>query len=244
MTSSWGLRLATMAQSVGLATETLGRDLHTVGRTVQEHSLAKIEALAGGLVAPVAFAGITRFAGVAISPVVVAVASLALGAGGFLAVDIALQREAERRRRQFRSHFSTYLGLVTQGLAGGAGIETALADAAALGDSWGFDLIASGLAEARLANKSPWVVLERLGEQHGLAELEELAGTLALAGAAGARIRESLQVRAASLIEHELTESEAEAGSVTENMSVPIGLMSAAFMVVLGFPALYRIALL
>ena len=55
-------------------------------------------------------------------------------------------------------------------------------------------------------------------------------------------MREALEVRATALIERELYESESEAGSVTENMSIPLGLMTTAFFVVVGYPAIYRIA--
>lgn len=238
----WGSHLVTLAQSLGLHSEGLRRDLRVMNRSLEEHTLEKLRTMAAGLVIPAAGWFVASAAGFQFNPLWFAAGAVTLAVGGFLAVDFQLQAEASDRRREFRAHFATYLSLVTQALAGGAGVETALAEAAELGDSWAFERLRQALAEARLANQSPWVVLRRYGENLGLADLEELAGTLTLAGAAGARVREALEVRATALIERELYESESEAGSVTENMSIPLGLMTTAFFVVIGFPAIYRIA--
>ena len=238
----WGRHVVTLAQSLGFHGEALRRDLRVMNRSLEEHTLEKLQTLAGGLAIPAFGWFVATAAGFDVSPLWFAAGAVMLAIGGFLAVDFQLQADARDRRREFRSHFATYLSLVTQGLAGGAGVETALAESAELGDSWAFERLRQALAEARLSNQSPWLVLQRYGENLGLADLEELAGTLALAGTAGARVREALEVRATALIERELYESESEAGSVTENMSIPLGLMTTAFFVVVGYPAIYRIA--
>jgi len=82
----------------------------------------------------------------------------------------------------------------------------------------------------------------RLGEELGIDELSELAASLALAGAEGARVRSSLQAKAISMRAHELSEAETSDQAATERMSLPIVLLLAGFMVLIGYPALMRVA--
>ena len=65
--------------------------------------------------------------------------------------------------------------------------------------------------------------------------------SVGLAGTEGARVRESLAAKAASLRSHELSQAEAEAQSASERMSLPVVLLFLGFLVFVGYPALDRI---
>lgn len=60
---------------------------------------------------------------------------------------------------------------------------------------------------------------------------------MSLAGTEGARIRDSLTIRAATLRAHQAAALEARANSATERMSMPVMLLAAAYMLFLLYPA-------
>jgi tight adherence protein C len=126
-------------------------------------------------------------------------------------------------------------------LAGGAGVESALRDAAAIGEGWSFVQLHNALETTVLTGETPWAVLSRLGAELSVPELAELAASLSLAGTEGARVRESLAVKATSLRDHALAEAEAEAQSTTERMAVPVVMLFLGFLVLIGYPAVHAI---
>jgi tight adherence protein C len=70
-----------------------------------------------------------------------------------------------------------------------------------------------------------------------VSELSELAASISLAGTEGARVRDSLAMKASTLREHAMAEAEAEAESTTEKMAVPVVLLFLGFMILIGYPA-------
>ena len=122
-------------------------------------------------------------------------------------------------------------------LAGGAGIEQALRDATSSGDSWPFATITRCLNDAALQGRSPWHTMSDTAERLGLDVLAELAAGMALAGESGARTRESLIARAASLRAHELHDVEAHAAASTEKMGAPVAFLVIGFVLLIGYPA-------
>jgi tight adherence protein C len=155
--------------------------------------------------------------------------------------DVLARRLAAERRRAFRYALSSYLDLVNVILAAGAGVETALSDAADAGHGWAFNQLRSTLARARLAGESPWRAFARLGEELDLPELRETASGLALAGTHGARVRASLQARAQAMRNRDLADMEGHAEAATERMSVPSVVLVVGFIVFVGYPAAYEI---
>mgnify|MGYP003288252196 CR=1 FL=1 len=148
---------------------------------------------------------------------------------------------AEKRRRSFRHAVGAFLDLVAISLAGGTGIEGALHGSVALGRGWGFARLGEALDHARLAGQTPWVALARVGEDLGVSELRELAASLVLAGHEGAKVRQSLAAKAASVRLHQLADLESEAAEATERMVLPIGLLFFGFLVFIGYPAVAAI---
>lgn len=148
-----------------------------------------------------------------------------------------LHSDAERARREFRHALAAYLELVAILMAGGAGVETAMFDAAAAGRGTAFRHIRAALSAAQARREPPWRLLGELGDRLGVRELEELRAAMTLAGG-GALVRESLVAKAAGIRQRDLAELESEAQSRSETMVLPVALMFAGFLVLIGYPAL------
>lgn len=177
-------------------------------------------------------------AGVALPATVLVIGTPAIGAGFAWLPRIALRREAEVRRREFRRALSCYLDLVAMSLAGGRGAPQALPEAAALSEGWAFRMIADALATARLSGAGPWRGLGELGDRIGVGELRELAGALALVGDHGARVRDTLSARAATLRRRALTDAEGQAAQADQAMGIAQVLLAFGFLILVAYPAL------
>ncbi len=236
-----GRPLARLAARLGLQPSWLRRDLAIMGRPLERHLADKaVLALFGLLLAPATAAG---FAVIGISlplPLPLA-ASLLLAVGGFFLPDAGLRADAAARRRDLRHALGSFLDLTVIALAGGAGVEGALTDAASIGHGDAAIQLRRALQTARLRRKPPWAALGRLGDQLGIDELVELAASVSLAGTEGAKVRASLAAKAVSLRAHQLAEAETQAQSATERMSLPVVLLFAGFLVFIGYPAIARV---
>ncbi|WP_018639371.1 type II secretion system F family protein [Parafrankia elaeagni] len=229
-------------RAAGLPTTSLRQDLTALGRSVEAHLAEKATAGLAGLLFP-SVVGLAFAAGGRPFPPVLPVAlALFLAVGGFLLPDLTVKAEAARQRRAFRHALSAYLSLIQVLLAGGAGVETALTDAATIGTGWPFVAIRRTLRTARETRVSPWVALGRLGADLQISELTELADAVALAGTEGARVRQSLEAKAAALRVRQAQDAEADANAATERMSIPGVLIAIGFIVFVFYPALTQIS--
>ncbi|SER08061.1 Type II secretion system (T2SS), protein F [Lentzea xinjiangensis] len=234
-------RIAGIAGSFGLPTARLRADLTVVGGDVERHLVAKaIGALAGAaLVSVIGLALVFR--GDGLPWVTSAGAIAAFAAVGFLLPDFRVREAAQSRRSAFRHALSAYLNLVRILLAGGAGVDSALADAAEVGTGWAFHQLRQALVTAQVTRTTPWEGLERLGEDLEVRQLSDLAAAVGLAGTDGAKIRSSLASKARALRTRELTDSEGEARAATERMSLPLVLLMLGFLLFIGYPALVSV---
>ena len=157
--------------------------------------------------------------------------------GGWLYARVDLASDADKARRQFRHALAGYLELVTILMAGGAGVETAMFDAAATGRGSAFRHLRSALTAAQARREPPWRTLGELGARLGIGELEELQASMTLAGG-GALVRDSLTAKAAGIRMKDLAQLESEAQSRSETMVLPVALMFAGFLLLIGYPAL------
>jgi hypothetical protein len=162
---------------------------------------------------------------------------LPLGVCGWFYALVDLTSDAKKARRAFRHALASYLELVTILMAGGAGTETALYDAAAIGRGSAFRQIRTALSAAQARREAPWLSLGVLGSRLGVTELQELEASITLAGQ-GARVRESLMSKAQSMRTKDLSDLESEAQARSETMVLPVALMFAGFMLLIGYPAL------
>jgi len=225
----------------GRSSPRLASDLAVTERSGAQHAIDRLSTvlLLAGL--PVAAAVAAGVAGVTVPAVTVVVAVLAGVPVGWWACDLSLDRAARQARREFRQALATYLDLVITLIVGGAGVETALADASAVGSGPAFRHLRAALASAAERRQPPWRALGRLGVRLGVGGLEELAAAVTLAGENGASVSDSLAVKADALRDRELDEERADAERSSEAMSLPVVAMGLAFVVMVMFPALVRL---
>jgi tight adherence protein C len=234
-------RIEVMAAERGWQLGRQRQDLSLVSRTVGTHLAMKVAAAVGlFLLGPFVWT-VMAVAGVGLPTAIPAVAAVAFALIGFFLPDLVLRSEATARRRDFRRSVGVFLDLVAMNLAGGRGLPEALLAAASIGDHWSMVRIRQSLANARLYGTTPWVALGDLGKEIGVDELEELSGALVLAADDGAKIRSSLSARAATLRRRELTQAEGEEGEKSQSMLVAQMLISTAFLIFLGYPAVSQL---
>jgi len=228
--------------SVGrTATRIVRQDLRVIGRSPEEHIARHILLLLVGLLwAPATF-GLMALGGVNVSWALPVWVSLIFGTIALVIPTLAVRSEAAERRRSFRHALGCFLDLVAVRLAGGAGVDSALAGSAAAGDGWVFAEIRQCLTEARLRGEPSWQGLAALGEATGIAELQELAASAGLAGDEGARVRVSIAAKARAIRMRGLADAEGAAQSASERMSLPVVLLMTGFIVFLGYPAVARV---
>jgi tight adherence protein C len=217
------------------------QDLAVLGRSPERHLAEKVTLAAFGLLFVPAATALLATGGMHLPVVLPVWGSLLFLVAGFFLPDLGIRTDASRRRRDFRHALSSFLDLVVVALAGGGGVETALADAASVGSGWAFSSLRRALDQARLARQTPWAALGRLGHELGVVELSELAASVALAGTEGAKVRASLAAKAASLRTHQLAEAETADQAATEKMSLPVVVLFAGFLLFLGYPAVEKV---
>lgn len=233
--------LSAPLRALGLPRPRTIADLAVLDRPVATHLADQMLAVLAGLVLP-PLAVTVLTTGTMFGPATPLWVSLAGGAGGWALAESTVHAEAQRRRAELRHALSAVLDLVVISLAGGAGLEQALDDACADTSGWAAARLNHAVGTARLLRVPPWRTLGRLGEDVGVVELEELAATMSLAGAEGARIRASLTARAATLRAHQGAALEAQANAATERMGLPVMLLALAYMTFLMYPAIAAIS--
>jgi tight adherence protein C len=239
--TSWATRLGAPLETLGLPGERIRRDLTAIGRPVGTHLAEKATLAIVGLLVPVLLHGLLLLADTDVGFNFPIISGIVLASGGFLLPDLRVRAAAARLRTGFRHALSSYLDLVWITLAGGAGVDSALHDSAAIGHGWAFAQIQRALSAAMLTRSTPWARLHQLGEELGVTELAELAASVSLAGTEGAKVRASLAAKAAALRAHQLSSAEADAQSATERMSLPVMVLLLGFLTFITYPALTQV---
>ncbi|MGH3251921.1 MAG: type II secretion system F family protein, partial [Trebonia sp.] len=163
---------------------------------------------------------------------------LLLGALFFFLPDLEVKQKADQRRKDFRHAVGAFLDLVGMNLAGGRGVPEALMSASELGGGWSMARIRDALANARITGQTPWQVLGALAEEVKVDELRDLSAALSLVADDGAKVRESLTARAASLRRRQLTDLEGQAGERSQSMLVAQMVLVMGFLVFLVYPVI------
>ncbi|MGH3156821.1 MAG: type II secretion system F family protein [Streptosporangiaceae bacterium] len=232
-----GEALARFCAEQGWEFSSLRGNLRLVGKSFESYLATKVLlALFGLVIVPLLFAGVS-IAGLHISILIPVWVALVVAAVFFFLPDLELQQKANKRRKDFRHAVGAFLDLVAMSLAGGRGVPEALMGASEIGGGWAMWLIKDALANARIGGHTPWHALGLLGEELKVDELRDLAAALSLVAEDGAKVRESLTARAASLRRKEIADLEGQAGERSQSMLVAQMLMCAGFMVFLIFPA-------
>jgi len=235
-----GTRLMTLVGIGG--SEALTEQLRVLDKPIERHAYEKLLGTTAGFLLPSLLFAVMAAGGVSVSPLVGLGLAVALAVGGFLYPDLPLAEQVAKRQAGFRHALSSWLDLVTIILAGGGGIETALAGAAEAGDGWAFDEIRMALRRSDLTGRTPWDLLDELGTTLGIDELRELAASVSLAGGSGAKIRQSLAAKADALRAQQGAEIETNAEASTEKMIVPVTVMVLGLTLFIGFGAVDAIS--
>ena len=154
-----------------------------------------------------------------------------------------LSDAAKKYRVEFRRALGSYVDLVAlERNAGGSGTRQALENAARVGESWPFRRIGDALARSRYSGDTAWDALHDIAQDQNLADLDDLADIMRLAGEEGSQVVDTLRARSAELRHAILAEDQAQANIVGERMVVPSILMAFTFVAVLLIPGLLRLA--
>jgi tight adherence protein C len=232
-----GTMLARFCAEQGWEFPSLRSNLTLVGKSFENYLATKVLLGLFGLVIAPLFFGVLSVAGVHISVVIPVWVALVVATCFFFLPDLELKQQADRRRKDFRHAVGAFLDLVAMSLAGGRGVPEALMGASEIGGGWAMWLIKDALTNARITGQTPWQALGRLGEELKVDELKDLSAALSLVAEDGAKVRESLTARAASLRRKEIAELEGQAGERSQSMLVAQMLMCAGFMLFMIFPA-------
>jgi hypothetical protein len=237
LTNRLGGAIAAFCAEQGWRFPSLRSSLALTGKSFENFLATKVLLMLTGLL----FAPVTAIALPAAGihlPIMVPIGlGLFVGAIFFVVPDIELKQKAEARRRDFRHAVGAFLDLVAMNLSGGRGVPEALMAASEIGHGWAMWRIKGALANARLSGQTSWQALGALGDEIRLDELRDLAAALGLVADDGAKVRESLTARAASLRRREVTEQEGAAGEKSQTMLLAQMLMCAGFLVFLLYPA-------
>ena len=238
LTRRLGAALARFCAELGWELPLVRANLRLTGKSLE--SFLGTKALLGifGFLFPVLLLSGLRLLGMHLSVTVPVWAGLAFAAVFFFLPDLELHSEAVKRRRDFRHAIGAFLDLVAMNLSGGRGVPEALMSASEIGEGWSFWRIRDALSTARITGQTPWQALGALGEDVRVDELRDLAGALSLVAEDGAKVRESLTARAASLRRRELADLEGQAAERSQSMLVAQLVMAAAFLVFLIYPAI------
>ncbi len=232
-----GNALAKFCAEQGWEFRSLRSSLALVDKSFENYLATKVLlAILGLLFAPILLVAGT-FSGLHLTFVVPLWAGLILALVFFMLPDLELKQKVEQRRRDFRHAIGAFLDLVAMNLSGGRGVPEALLAASEIGTGWAMWRIRDALVNARITGQTPWQALGALGEEIGADELRDLASALSLVADDGAKVRESLSTRAASLRRRELADMQGEAGERSQSMLVAQMLLCGAFLVFLIYPA-------
>jgi Flp pilus assembly protein TadB len=214
-------------------------DLAAIGRSSATQAAMLCSAVLVGFVAPSLVLGLAAASG-AVSPgwfVPVGVA-LCSALAAPLAVQADLRTRARLARRDLRHQLSAFLDVVTMLLAGNVGNEGALRHAAAAGDGRLFVELRRRMTEAETVGRPMVEALGALGEQLGIAELQQIAASASLASSEGAPVARSLAAKCATLRSCLAAEDEAAARVRTGKLSLPLVGMGLVIMALVIYPAL------
>ncbi len=231
-----GRVLAAFCAEQGWEFPSLRANLSIVGRSFENFLATKVLlGLFGLLLGPLLLV-LFGLAGVRIPVVIPVWLGLAVGGVFFFLPDLEVKQQADARRRDFRHAIGAFLDLVSMNLSGGRGVPEALMAASEIGSGWALWRLRDALANARITGQTPWQALGALGEEVRVDELRDLAAALGLVADDGAKVRESLTARAASLRRRELADLEGQAGEKSQSMLVAQMLLCAGFLIFLTYP--------
>jgi Flp pilus assembly protein TadB len=237
--ASWriGALAARLCAEQGWEFPSIKANLSLTGKSFEGYLAGKILLALFGLIFVPILAILAGLAGIRFSVVIPVWTGLIAAGIFFFLPDLELKQKATARRRDFRHAVGSFLDLVAMNLAGGRGVPEALMAAGDIGSGWAMWRIRDALANARITGQTPWQALGALGEDVGVEELTDLSAALSLVAEDGAKVRESLTARAASLRRREISDLEGKAGQRSQSMLIAQMLLCVGFLLFILYPA-------
>lgn len=233
-----GTLIISLTGRLGVQYTTLRQDLALAGRTLEQLMARKVVyACAGFVASATVIAAIEIGLGVGLPAPAVAVTATIVAAVCFLLPDEHARTVGRQRRRDFRRAVGAYLDLASLEMAGMAAPAEALPSAAKVGDGWPLAAIRDTLYQAKRTRRSPWEALADLGARTGVTELRDLGHLVTLVAHDGARVRETLTARAATMRRRDLADLIERAGKQDSSMQVAELLIALGFIIFIGYPA-------
>jgi tight adherence protein C len=235
-------RLTGMLTGRKTPSATLRQDLALTGRSMEELLGRKVIAAVAGLLVTGALMSQLRIVlGLPIPAGGTLLLALAGGAGMFLLPDLLARHEGARARRDFRLALSCWLDLIALEMAASAAPTEALPSAARIGAGWPMNLLRETLRHATLSGQDQADALTDLGDKIGVSELSDLGTLLASVGRDGARARDTLIARAATMRSTRVASVEGLAGQRTQSMLIAQVMIGASFILFLLYPAIINV---
>lgn len=194
-----------------------------------------------GLVLPSALTGFFALLGIQLPVALPVAGTVLLAAILFMAPSRDAAEAARKARADCARAVSAYVELCALERNAGAGAGVALANAAAVGDSWIFRRIREELARARYDGQPAWDALTDLAQTLALPELADVADIMRLAGDENSEVYRQLRARSASIRSGQLAAELAAANQVEERMYLPASFLGLVFLALLMAPPLLRL---
>lgn len=245
----WAARRAALGTRLGKALTRSGlnlpsrlrSDLSLTGRGVETHLATSVLGALAGALGTLALSTVLVVLVPGLPATTPLWAAVLGGLVGGLLPTARVVSQAGVRRRDFQHVVGSFLDLVALNLSGGRGVPEALNSASAVSDGWVMLRLRETLESARWRGVTQWTALGELGEETGIAQLRDLAAALELVADDGAKVRESLAARAASLRRSELADAEGRAQARSQSMLVAQLLLAVGFLIFLIYPAITRV---
>ncbi len=226
----------------GIGYTSLRQDLALTGKTFEQTMGRKVVAfVAGFLIVLTSLVAMVIAGVVSLPPGSPLVIALAGGVLFFFLPDVDARTAATKRRTEFRRALGAYLDLVALEMAGSAAPAEALPKAAQVGSGWPLALLRDTLFRATRSGRDQWEALTDLGVRIGVSELRDLGQLVRLVSHDGARVRQTLTARAATMRRRELADSEGAAGERDQSMRIAQILIGFGFIVFLAYPAIVNV---
>jgi Flp pilus assembly protein TadB len=216
------------------------RELALLGRSHRQYATSLAVSAAVGAGCAVLLAASLSLAGLTGPPVIPAGVALGVTALSAWGAHHDVMVKARRARHEFRAAVCSYLDLTALELAAGHGPVAALERACDQVEGWVFDRLRETLLRSQLQLHQPWDDLRALAESIDVPELGDVGDIVAVAGADGAVVHETLLARAESLRDQIRTEALARAKSVTAQLDIPGALLLMIIAMFALYPLLAR----
>jgi Flp pilus assembly protein TadB len=213
--------------------------LRVIGRPTTTHIGYLVVASIAGLIVPSLVLKLLESAGlVELSVFVPAGVSLLCAVLAPVVVHSAAVAEADDLRIDLRHQLSAFLDMMTMLLAGNAGHEGALQDAADAGDGLLFRQLQRRMREVATTGQTMVNALSIVADEFDLPELEQVASAAALSASEGAPVARTLAAKCATLRSTLAADDEARARVRNDKVTPPLVGMAVLFMALLIYPAL------